>query len=356
MTQQTRNIVIIGAGIAGLCAAVHALRCGYQVEVVEQHDNAGGLATSWRRGDYRFETCLHWLLGSGPKTAMHSQWREVFDIDKLTFVYPEEYVRLETEHGERLSIYSNVDRMEAELLRQAPQDAVEIRRFASAIRRFAKLTIPDPTEPWPRYWLTMARTLPYLPLLRRWSGLSSEEYGKRFTHPLLRQFFGEGEMAQLSVLALMASLAWMSGHDAGYPIGGSQAVIQAIVENLGKRGGRPRLGAKVEKILVERGAAVRLVGGEAIAADWVISAADGHATIYDLLGGQYKGHRQDLWRRPEDLSLLSAGLPGRGARISARTRLSDAPSRRSAPGGSQHRAYPGAIQIPKRIAAASLAW
>jgi hypothetical protein len=35
----------------------------------------------------------------------------VFDIDKLTFVYPEEFVRLETEYGERLSVYSKVDRL-----------------------------------------------------------------------------------------------------------------------------------------------------------------------------------------------------------------------------------------------------
>jgi hypothetical protein len=33
---------------------------------------------------------------------------------------------------------------------------------------------------------------------------------------------------------------------------------------------------------------VRLLGGESIAADWVISAADGHAAIYDLLGGKYR--------------------------------------------------------------------
>jgi hypothetical protein len=33
---------------------------------------------------------------------------------------------------------------------------------------------------------------------------------------------------------------------------------------------------------------VQLEGGETIAADWVISAAYGHTTIYDLLGGQYR--------------------------------------------------------------------
>jgi 2-polyprenyl-6-methoxyphenol hydroxylase-like FAD-dependent oxidoreductase len=64
MTSQSRKIVIIGGGIAGLSAAVYARKCGYEVELLEQHDSPGGLATSWKRGDYTFETCLHWLLGS----------------------------------------------------------------------------------------------------------------------------------------------------------------------------------------------------------------------------------------------------------------------------------------------------
>jgi phytoene dehydrogenase-like protein len=50
-----------------------------------------------------------------------------------------------------------------------------------------------------------------------------------------------------------------------------------------------RLGARVEEILVEVGAAAgaRLAGGETVRGDWVISAADGHATIYDLLHGRF---------------------------------------------------------------------
>jgi phytoene dehydrogenase-like protein len=289
MTQNTPKIAIIGGGIAGLCAAIYARRCGYEVEVLEQHDVAGGLATSWRRGDYTFETCLHWLLGSNPNAAMYARWQEVFDIGALTFVDPEEFVRLETEHGERVSIYTNLDRLEAELLEKAPQDEAEVRRFAAAARRFAGLELPDPSEGWPRSWLTFLHTLPYLPWLRRWSRLSSEELGTRFTHPLLRSFFGGGELGQLSALALVFSLAWMSQRNAGYPIGGSQAIIPLIVERLLSLGGHLRLGTKVERLLVERDAAVgvRLAGGETIAADWVISAADGHATIYDLLGGTY---------------------------------------------------------------------
>ena len=283
------KIIIIGGGIAGLCAAGYAQRCGYQAEVLEMHDSAGGLATSWRRGEYTFETCLHWLLGTNPNRSMYSRWLEVFDINKLTFVYSDEFVRLETEHGECLRIYSNVDRLETEMLRRAPQDAGEIRHLASAIRSLSKFKLPDPTEGWAGNWLTYLRDVPYLPLLHELSSMSGEEYGKRFTDPLIKRFFGDGDMGQLSAIALFFSLAWMNGRDAGYPIGGSQAVIQGIVQKLEDLGGRLRLGTKVESILVDRDTAVgiQLTNGETIAADWVISAADGHATVFDLLGGKY---------------------------------------------------------------------
>jgi phytoene dehydrogenase-like protein len=284
-----RKILIVGGGIAGLCAAVYARRCGYEIDLFEKHDTAGGLATSWRSGDYTFETCLHWLVGSHPNGTLHAQWQEVLDIDSLTFVDPEEFVRLETEHGECLSVYTNVDRLEAEFLRRAPQDAVEIRRFASAIRNLSNFPMPDLTMPWPGNWLALLQALPYLPLLRWWSRISIEEYGGRFMHPLLRGFFAGGELGGLSALALVFSLAWMNARNAGYPIGGSQAVIRGIVGKLHKLGAQLRLGCNVERILVERDTAVgvQLTGGETVTADWVISAADGHATIYDLLGGRY---------------------------------------------------------------------
>jgi phytoene dehydrogenase-like protein len=289
MKHDTRTIVIIGGGIAGLCAAVYAQKCGYQVEVFEMHDAAGGLATSWRRGGYTFETCLHWLLGSNPNGEWYSRWLEVFDIDKLKFIYPEEYVRLESEHGECLRIYSNIDRLETEMLKRAPQDADQIRHFASAIRSFCKFKLPDPAEGWAGNWLTLLRDVPYLPLVRELSSMRAQEYGERFKDPLLRGFFGNGDTAQMSTLPLVLSLAWMSKGDAGYPIGGSQAIIGLIAEKFASLGGHLRLGAKVERILVEHDTAVgvQLVGGERVDADWVISAADSHATIYDLLGGKY---------------------------------------------------------------------
>jgi phytoene dehydrogenase-like protein len=283
------KIVVIGGGIAGLCAGVYAQRCGYEVDLVEMHERPGGLATSWGRNGYTFETCLHWLLGSDPEQRMHAHWREVFDIDRLRFVQPVEYVRFETESGDRLVVYSDPDRLEAELLRVSPEDAHESRRFVAAVREFRDVEIPEPPERL-KDWLGLIAALPHLPAAHHWMHISLRDYGQGFKHPLLKRFFGGGESGSLSAIAVVLTLAWMGRGDARYPIGGSQAVIQGIAEAYYDLGGRLRLGARVEEILVEaEGAAgVRLSGGETVRGDWVISAADGHGTIYDLLHGRFR--------------------------------------------------------------------
>jgi phytoene dehydrogenase-like protein len=289
--RDAKRIVVIGGGIAGLCAAVYAQECGYQAEVLEMHDLAGGLATSWRRGPYTFETCLHWLYGSNPNSPMHAQWLEVCDVDKLSFVNQEEFGRVESEDGRSLTIYTNVDRLETEMLKRAPQDASAIHAFALAIRKLGKFKMPDPCANWADNLLTMVRDIPCMSLLRELSSMSCGEYGEKFTDPLLKSVFGQDEMGRLSAIALFFSLMWMNQQDAAYAIGGSQALIRLIEERLASLGGRVRFGARVERILVERDVAVgvQLAGGETIAADWVISAADGHATIFDLLGAKYTG-------------------------------------------------------------------
>jgi phytoene dehydrogenase-like protein len=283
------KIVVIGGGIAGLCTAVYARRSGYEVDIVEQHEGAGGLATSWPRGGYTFETCLHWFTGAKPNGALNAQWREVFDVDRLKFVHPEEFARVETEHGERLRIYANVDRLEAELLKEAPEDAAEIRHLTGTIRRLSGFPMPDPSESWHGRGMALLRVLPYMPLLHAWSHLSIRDYGDRFKNRLLRAFFRSGEGSQLSMLALLFALAWMNERNGAYVVGGSRAIIRLITQRLDELGGRLRLGARVDRILVERDAAVgvQLAGGEIMRADRVISAADAHATIHELLGGRY---------------------------------------------------------------------
>lgn len=326
------KIVIVGGGIAGLCAGVLAQKCGYHAEVLEMHDIAGGLATSWRRGGYTFETCLHWLYGSNPQGTMYPQWRDVMDIDRLTFVPLHQLVTIQTERGDRLPIPTNVDRLEKELTARFPHDTKAIRHFAADIRRLSQFRMPVPGGNARQNLAALWHDLPLFPLFRRLARISCRDYGKSFSDPLLRTFFGDGELDNLAALAQFFSIAWMNSGDAAYVVGGSLAIIRLIEEKLRGLGGNIRFCAKVDRILVENGRAtgVELVGGEKIMADWVISAADGHATLNHLLGGKYSNSKLDKqYARPNLFpSYLQVSL-GVAMDLSAQpallTRILDAP-------------------------------
>jgi phytoene dehydrogenase-like protein len=289
MERNGRKIVIIGSGIAGLSTAVYALQCGYDVEVLEMNDMAGGLAMSWRRGAYTFETCLHWLVGSHPGGDMHSLWQEICDVEKLIFVDPEEFVRIDTERGDKLSIYPNVDRLEAELLRRAPADFPAIGDFTHAVRTLGNFRMLDPSGGLVDNWKNMLRDLPALPLLRKLSRINGRQYGARFADPLLRSFFSSGDIGKMSAIAMVLTLAWMNQGNAGYCLGGSQALIRLIEERIAALGGKLRFKAKVRRILIvdDTAVGVLLDSNEVVTGDWVISAADGHTTIFDMLDGKY---------------------------------------------------------------------
>ncbi len=206
---ESKKILIIGGGIAGLCAGVYASKCGYQAEVLEMNTLPGGLAMSWRRGEYTFETCLHWLVGSKPGADLRDYWEELFDISALRFVDPAEVARIETESGESLAIPTDPDRLEATLLARSPADAKAIRAFVGDVRRLGRFRMPYPDQGWATLAGILLRDLPIFPTLSRVSKMTCEEYGARFQDPLIRAYFGRGELAQLSAVAVVFSLAWM---------------------------------------------------------------------------------------------------------------------------------------------------
>jgi phytoene dehydrogenase-like protein len=287
---EDKKVLIVGGGIAGLCTGVYLRRLGFDTEILEMHTISGGLATAWKKGGFTFENCVHWLVGSKDGGQMNAGWKEVFDIGRLEFF--EDPVFQVIERGsDRITIYRDPDRLEAELLGKAPEDAAAVKEFVGLIRKFAGLRIPEGDSVLQDIGVYLG-FIPYLPALSKYSKLSMADYSKRFTNPILRAFFSAG-IGELSFLAIVFSLAWMAQGNAGYPIGGSLRLIGLIEDNYRKLGGRIRFKARVERIRVEneRAVGVTLQGGEELTADIVVSAADGHATIFDMLEGRFTDDR-----------------------------------------------------------------
>ncbi len=281
-----KKALIIGGGIAGLCAGVYLKKNGFETEILEMHTVAGGLATAWTRKGYTFENCIHWFVGSKPGAEMNATWKEVFDIDKVTFHDGDIYQVLEKDGG-RLVIYRNVDRLEEELLAKAPEDAAAIKEFTGLIRKLARFKMPGGDTFFARL-ASYLGALPYLPMMGKYGKLTMADFAKKFKNPLLRDFFGVG-LTDLSFIAIPFMLAWMTAGNAGYPVGGTPKLIGLILDRYASLGGKIRFGAEAEKIIVDNGRAsgVLLSNGERLAADIVISAADGHATLFDMLEGKY---------------------------------------------------------------------
>ncbi len=287
---RNKRVLIAGGGIAGLCTGIYLQKNAFETEILEMHSIAGGLATAWKRGGYTFENCIHWLLGSKEGEELNATWKEVFDLGRLEFHDAEIHEIIE-KGDKRLAVYSDVDRMEREFLAQAPEDAAVVREFAGLVRKLSSFRFPAGDSLLPRL-ISLAKALPHLWRIGRYSKFTLGGYAERVKSPLLKAFFAS-DLEEMSFLARAFSMAWMTRGNAGYPIGGSLRMIGLIEEQYKALGGKIRFDTRVGKITVSNGKAVGVVieGGEEIKADIVVSAADGHTTLFKFLEGKYLSDR-----------------------------------------------------------------
>ena len=61
------DVIIVGAALAGLSAALELAKAGKKILILEQHNLPGGVATSYVRGGVEFEASLHEMMCIGEK-------------------------------------------------------------------------------------------------------------------------------------------------------------------------------------------------------------------------------------------------------------------------------------------------
>ena len=105
----------------------------------------------------------------------------------------------------------------------------------------------------------------------------------------MRAALSAGIPEDWSSISLSLGLAMQHSKCAGYPVGGSLRLARNIERRYRELGGKVRYNASVSEILTDGGRAtgVRLDSGEEVSADYVISAADGYATINSMLGARF---------------------------------------------------------------------
>jgi phytoene dehydrogenase-like protein len=310
------SIIIIGAGFAGLAAGIYAGMNGYRTQIFEMHDKPGGLCTSWKRKGYTIDGCIHWLVGSSPKSGMHDFWEEVGIARGRKIIDLEEYMHVEDASGRTLVFYCDVDRLEKSLLDFSPQDEKPIREFTNGIRMCLPFDQPSKHDSFAnRLYKQMKLGSMFIrngSQMQKWMKVTCEDFSARFKDPLLREALRVMWVPEFSMFFMLFTFAYLHNKNAGYPLGGSMPMSEALETRYKDLGGIINYGKSVGKILVEgnRAVGVRLSDGTEYRSSRVISAADGYTTIFRMLDNRYGNEktREPYEKWPIFYPIIYAGI------------------------------------------------
>jgi phytoene desaturase len=285
------RVVVVGAGLGGLGAALRLQGAGHEVVVVEQRERPGGRAYQLR--DQGFT----WDMGPSLVT-MPWVLEEVFAAGGLDLHREVDLVRLDPfyrifwgSEDEHLDFVADRDAMKAELAKFSPRDAARFDGFMDAMRPIYEQGILaagrrefSSLVDLARFTPKMVRLGAALPLYRA--------VGRHFEHPRIREAFSFHSLFiggdPFRVPAIYGALVYLQFLDeVWYARGGVYAIVEAMARALDVR-----CASRVQRIEHRQGrvTGVVLADGEVLPADAVVSNADVLRT-HELVG------RRAPWRR-----------------------------------------------------------
>lgn len=304
------KVVVIGAGLGGLAAAIRMRARGHDVELVEKRDQAGGRAGVFRQDGFTFD--------AGPTiiTAPHLiaelfalAGRRIDEFVRLVPVSP--FYRVRFSDGMSVDWTGDENQRVAAIERLSPGDVDGYRRFARRSRDIFDQAFPlidqsfDSVAP-------MLRAIPRLIRARSWKSVASlveaEVEDPRVRqllsfHPLL---IGGNPFDSPSIYALIHELERRWG--VWFAEGGTGALVDALVRLFEQMGGRLRLGDEVVSIecIARRARSVDLRSGDRLMADVVICNGDVVRSYRDLVPSDRRRVNTDarLERLRQSMSLF----------------------------------------------------
>jgi phytoene desaturase len=285
----TDRVVVVGAGLGGLSAALHLLAAGREVTVLERTALPGGRAGLLEDHGYAFDTGPTVLtmpdLLADALGAVGEELTDWLDLRPLDPVY-----RAFFPDGSTLDVRSDPAAMADEVSRVCgPAEArgyERFVRFASRLYRYERDDFIDRNTDSPLDLLTpnLARLAAVGGFRRLAPKVSSYLKDPRTQRVFSFQSLYAG-VSPYEALALYAVIAYMdavSGVVA--PVGGMHAVPRALAGAAEKHGATIRYGESVTRVVVEHGRAVGVetASGERIPADVVVLNPDLPAA-FDLL-------------------------------------------------------------------------
>jgi phytoene dehydrogenase-like protein len=289
------NMIIVGAGIAGLSTGCYAQMNGYRTAIFESNKVPGGLCAAWTRKGFKFDISMH-LLANSRSGPFKKMWDELGVTRNQEFFYHDRIVAVEGLE-KRLDFCLDRDRLEKQMLAISPEDAGLVKEFVElffggGVMDLASLDPPELVGLTGRLRMFL-KVLPLFGLFKKYGRMTLQEFTTRCRDPFLAvalRFVVDTPGWPMPGFPMVALAGFArAGGEAGYPLGGSFNVVSKIADFYRTLGGQIHFNSRVVEVLIEndRAAGIRLEDGSEQRADIVVWAGDGHRLIFDILGGKY---------------------------------------------------------------------
>jgi phytoene desaturase len=298
---KNKQVIVIGAGFAGLSAAALMAKAGYQVTILEKNDQPGGRARVWEQDGFRFDMGPSWYwmpnVFENYFALFDKKPDDFYELKRLDPGY-----RIYFGKDDVLDVPAAMDQLEVLFESIEPGSTKALRAFLAQAAYKYKASMGEyvfkPSHSVNEYFdlnllmksFSLQLLIPMSRHVRKY--FKNPKLIKLLEFPVL--FLGATPQNTPALYSMMNYADLVLG--TWYPMGGMSEIAKAMAKVAEELGVQVCLDTEVSKISIENGMVKKVCTNKGdYPADFVIAGADYEHVDQHLIDPPYRNYNKKYW-------------------------------------------------------------